>query len=145
MKRNAFREWLPDSETFRRHRNESDWFITDDGKSRLAVESCANANHLEKTMVTSKRCTFREAHTRKTSKNGIDDRKLLGLWQTEKSLPVETTVTIVGELAKSPKKDGTMVIREPSNEYKKAPFYVTNQTFDELRRLFLRTSGTYKV
>jgi len=145
LKQNEKGVWLPDSEIFRHHRNESDWFITDDGKSRLSVKSCANATHLEKTLVTSKQYIEGETSTYKKVINRLSGYQPLGIWQTEKSLPVDSTITVVGELAKSKKGDGSMMVKKPSNLFKGRPFYITNQTFEELHDSIVRNIGTYKV
>ena len=69
----------------------------------------------------------------------------LGVWETERFLPVGTPVTVVGELAKSSDGKDDMVVRKPSGPFAGHPFYVTPKTFEELQDSLMRNTGTCKV
>eukprot|EP00210_Caulerpa_lentillifera_P004214 g4019.t1 len=135
--------WLPESEVFEHVWTNTDWHITD-GKTRLGVESSNSAAHIERTLVTSRIFKEGESNTYKKMMNRLSGYQPLGVWKTEKSLPVGTVVTVVGELAKSFNGDESMIIQKPSNAFNGKPFYITNQTFEELSSSVTRNVGTYK-
>eukprot|EP00210_Caulerpa_lentillifera_P000149 g144.t1 len=146
LKQNDKGVWVPDSEIFSHNRNESKWFITNnDGDNPLRIESCANASHLEKTLVTSKQFVEGETNTYKKLINRLSGYQPVGIWQTEKSLPIDTAVTVVGELTKSHDgDDGSLLVRRPSSNFKGKPFYITTQTFEELQESIITNTVVYK-
>lgn len=66
----------------------------------------------------------------------------LGVKKSERTLPVGSLITVVGELALSSDNPGMLVLRKPQAG---GPFYITKQTPAELHALVSTITNTCKV
>lgn len=123
---------------------ETPWYITD-GHVKLGVESCTSASHLDRALVTSRQIKDGTSSTYEKVLDRLSGYQPSGVLTTEKSLPVGAVITVVGELTKSFEGDGGMVIQKPTNTIDGEPFYITNQSFEELHQSIVQTAGIFKV
>eukprot|EP00803_Ostreobium_quekettii_P007045 evm.model.scf_2293.1 EVM.evm.TU.scf_2293.1 scf_2293:1739-10476(+) len=143
LKQNEKGEWLPNCKLIRHQKWETSWYLTDQGKTRLGVENCQQADFLETAMVETAQ-KYREAH-RSLYSSYLDRQtgyRPLGLKKSERVLPVGSLITIVGELAQSTE-DGQrkLVVRRPQGG---GPFYISSKTLAELHASLSLVASTCK-
>lgn len=73
----------------------------------------------------------------------------LGIRKIERVLPINSVVTIVGELALSAsdyknEEEGNLIMRRPQGSSGR-PFYITKQTLNELHSSISKVASTCKV
>eukprot|EP00210_Caulerpa_lentillifera_P004179 g3985.t1 len=125
-------EWSSDSQVVKQHRWEAAWYLTDDSEMRVDVAGTLHADLLEETYQIAKE--FQSGH--RTVYNQIIDRltgyQPLGTRKTEKTLPVNTSLTIIGELDHTMTEFGEsrFVIGRPHSG---SPFYITDKTVEDLK------------
>jgi len=144
LKQNDKGVWVPEHKPVRQQRSMPKWFISDDGHSRVEVEDAFDASGIDQALTSNKQ--FREgkssAYHRLISR--LSGYQPLGIWETERSLPVGTAVTVVGELARSSDgKEGT-VVRKPTGKLSGGPFYITPKSFEELQDSLMKNSKACK-
>lgn len=144
LKQNERGMWMPETKIIEDWRTKTPWYITD-GHVQLGVESCTSAWHLDRILATSRQFKEGASSTYKKVLDRLSGYQPLGVLTTEKSLPVGAIVTVVGELTKSFEADGGMVIQKPTNTIDGDPFFITNQSFEELSRSVIQNAGIFKV
>ncbi|GMH38368.1 hypothetical protein BSKO_06252 [Bryopsis sp. KO-2023] len=145
LKQNDKGDWLPDSQLIRKQKWETNWFLTDPTKSKVHVENSLGADLLRGTMLVTAQ-EYREGNRSMYSKlvDRLTGYRPLGVRKTERVLPVDAVVTVVGELAHSLEDDQhRLVIRRPQTDG--GPFYITRQTFEGLHASLSRVATTCKL
>eukprot|EP00803_Ostreobium_quekettii_P007046 evm.model.scf_2293.2 EVM.evm.TU.scf_2293.2 scf_2293:14739-19974(+) len=143
LKQNEKGEWLPDCQLIRHQKWETNWYLTDPGKTRLGIENCQQADLLRTAMLLSAQ-EYREGNRNLYSRilDRLTGYRPLGVKKSERVLAVGSLITIVGELTQSTE-DGQrkFVVRRPQGG---GPFYISSKTLAELHASLSRVASTCK-
>eukprot|EP00803_Ostreobium_quekettii_P008672 evm.model.scf_2234.1 EVM.evm.TU.scf_2234.1 scf_2234:16348-23232(+) len=143
LKQNDKGEWLPDCQLIRQQKWETNWHLTDSGRTRVGVENSHQADLLRTAMVLSAQ-EYREGNRNLYSRilDRLTGYRPLGVRKSERVLAVGSLITIVGELAQSTEdSQGKLVVRRPQNG---GPFYISSKTLAELHESLSRVASTCK-
>lgn len=135
-------EWTSESQVVTQQRWEAAWYLTDDSAVRVDVAGSIHAELIKETYEIAKefRAGQRSVCTRIIDR--LTGYQPLGVRKTERCLPVNTPLTVVGEIDRTftEKGEAKYVIGRPNAG---KPFYITSKSVEELRSSIKRVAKSH--